>query len=218
MLNTLCIYGSGGTGCEIVDMARRIQTRHQTWERIVFVDDFKTESVWYETPVLNFESLSSERGNYEFVIAQGEPKNRQNLYTKVTEMGFSCTKVIDPTAIISPTAELADGVIVFPFSFISSHTRISCNVMIEINVIIGHDITVGAHSVISSSTVVGGKCSIGKSTFIGLNATVKDRVAIGDSCILSMGSSVFQDIGHQMIAVGNPARVIRKNDGKAIFN
>ncbi|WP_434514394.1 acyltransferase [Dechloromonas sp. ARDL1] len=52
--------------------------------------------------------------------------------------------------------------------------------------------------------------NIGNNVFIGAGAIVTKGVAIGDNSIVGAGSVVVQDIPSNVIAAGNPARVIRE--------
>ena len=50
---------------------------------------------------------------------------------------------------------------------------------------------------------------IGKNVWIGSNSTILPGVTIGDNAVIGAGSIVTKDIPADMIAVGNPAKVIR---------
>ena len=52
--------------------------------------------------------------------------------------------------------------------------------------------------------------TIGKDCWIGGGAVICPRVTIGDRCIIGAGSVVTKDIPADSVAVGNPARVIKK--------
>ena len=52
--------------------------------------------------------------------------------------------------------------------------------------------------------------TIGNDCWIGGNVTILPGVTIGDGCTIGAGSVVVKDIPSGSIAVGNPARVIRK--------
>lgn len=58
----------------------------------------------------------------------------------------------------------------------------------------------------------GSPISIGEDTWLGGNVTVVGGVSIGDRCVIGAGAVVTKDIPDNSIAVGNPARVIRKRD------
>lgn len=55
---------------------------------------------------------------------------------------------------------------------------------------------------------------IGKDCWIGGNVTVCPGVTIGDRSIIGAGSVVTKDIPNDCVAVGNPARVIKRNENK----
>lgn len=52
--------------------------------------------------------------------------------------------------------------------------------------------------------------TIGDSVWIGGDATILPGVTIGDNVVIGAGSVVTRDIPSDCIAVGNPARVVRK--------
>lgn len=54
---------------------------------------------------------------------------------------------------------------------------------------------------------------IGRRCFIGARSIVMAGVKIGDECIIGSGSVVTKDVPPRSIAAGNPARVLRSNDG-----
>lgn len=56
---------------------------------------------------------------------------------------------------------------------------------------------------------------IGSDCWIGGGAVICPGVTIGDRCIIGAGSVVTKDIPEGSLAVGNPARVIRKLDNQS---
>jgi acetyltransferase-like isoleucine patch superfamily enzyme len=64
---------------------------------------------------------------------------------------------------------------------------------------------------------LGGNCQIGRNSYIGMGTLIKEGVRIGEDAIVGMGSVVYHDIPDQMIALGNPARPMRRNDDKKVF-
>ena len=52
---------------------------------------------------------------------------------------------------------------------------------------------------------------IGKNVFIGMNSIILMGSNIGDNVIIGAGSVVTKNIPDDSVAVGNPAKVIRKN-------
>lgn len=56
--------------------------------------------------------------------------------------------------------------------------------------------------------------SIGKDCWIGGRVTICPGVTIGDRCVIGAGSVVVKDIPSDSLAVGNPAKIIRKINKK----
>ncbi len=52
--------------------------------------------------------------------------------------------------------------------------------------------------------------TVGNNVWIGTNVSVLPGVTIGDNCVIGAGSVVNKDIPDNVVAAGNPCRVIRK--------
>jgi sugar O-acyltransferase (sialic acid O-acetyltransferase NeuD family) len=213
----LIIYGSGSTGREIADIAHLINESQKKWNAIHFLDDIRQDTEHYGLKVLKMADLDSWPAPFECIVAIGEPLSRKEMYERLKLKGFPFARIVDPSARISPTAQIGSGCIVGPGSFVSSNSVLEENVMLEIHTIVGHDITIGMHSVISSCTILGGSAQVGKLSFIGLNCSVKEKTTIGSHVVIGMQSAVFTDIPDGMIALGNPCRVVRKNESGCVF-
>jgi len=107
---------------------------------------------------------------------------------------------------------------------ISSHTFICEGVTIEDGVFIGHNVTF-INDIYPRSTVDDGGLQteadwkvvptfIRKGASIGSSATILAGVTVGEGAIVGAGSVVTKDVPPWTIVAGNPARVLRKIDGK----
>ena len=56
----------------------------------------------------------------------------------------------------------------------------------------------------------GQRVSIGEGSFIGINAVIVGNVKIGKHCVIGANSVVTKDVPDYCVAVGSPARVIKK--------
>lgn len=74
-------------------------------------------------------------------------------------------------------------------------------------VILSHD---GAARQIDPNDDREGPVVIGNKVFIGVNSVVLPNVTIGENSVIGAGSVVTKDIPPNVVAMGNPARVIRK--------
>jgi sugar O-acyltransferase (sialic acid O-acetyltransferase NeuD family) len=213
----LFIYGAGGTGREIADIAQRINASAPKWDKLHFLDDVHAEREHYGLCVFSFEKMLQETEPYVCVIAQGEPRYRRALHDKLAAAQVALGTVIDPLAVVSPSARLGPGCVIWPGVFISSRTQLDVNVIVQINSVIGHDATLGAHSVISSGVSIGGGSTVGKEAFVGMGATLKEKIAVGDYAVVGMGASLFSSLDANLVALGNPARAVQQNTDRRVF-
>ena len=96
------------------------------------------------------------------------------------------------------------------FSAVAFSTiTIKNNVLIGINCTIidndGHDLNADKRSL----HVIGEAVVIENNVFIGDNVTILKGVTIGENAVIGFGSVVTKDIPSNVIAAGNPAKVIR---------
>jgi len=213
----LFIYGAGGLGREVYDLACRINKKKKKWNEISFIDDIREEESLDGIKIYKFTKALVQNGNSEFIVALGEPNSREKLFNKLKEKNLKLATLIDPTAIISPSSIIEEGVIISPWVIVANKAQISANCLIQTYVNIGHDIKIGKHSVFSSCVCPGGLDNFGEKVYIGMGSIIRDKLNIGDNVIISMGSSVFSDVQSDVIVMGNPARVIRKNEEGRIF-
>ena len=90
-------------------------------------------------------------------------------------------------------------------------------------VIIGDNVLIGPNVSIYSVThpfdyierrkgyIQGKQITIGNDVWIGGNVVILPGVSIGDNTIIGAGSVVTKDIPSNVIAVGNPCKIIKKN-------
>ena len=84
-MDVLLIYGAGGLGKEMVDLAQCINQQNKRWNEISFIDDgLQKGKNFYGCDVMSFEN-ARELQKYkeiECIIALGEPVSRQKLFDK----------------------------------------------------------------------------------------------------------------------------------------
>ena len=127
----LCIYCAGGLGKEVFDIADRINNIDFRWDEIIFVDDSEgLGDNCYLGRLFKFDKMLVEfkDDDLEFIIANGEPVVREKLFIKLKENNIKIISLIDPLASISPSANIGDGLIAYPFSIIASDASIGNNV------------------------------------------------------------------------------------------
>jgi sugar O-acyltransferase (sialic acid O-acetyltransferase NeuD family) len=211
MKNLLFIYGNGGLGKEVYDIA----VRSNKYNDIYFINDFINDNI----SVFDFSYVIShflETENCEFSVAIGELFARQKIFKKLLDHKCFLATLIDPNAVVSPHSLIGHGSIICPFVMIGPNVEIKACCLINVNSVIGHDIKIDENTIISASVSIGGSAKIGKNVYIGMGAIVKELLTIGDNSILGMGSVLHNNLDSNLLALGNPARPMRKIDDNFI--
>ncbi len=213
----LGIYGASGLGREVEIIARKINEIENRWDNIIFIDDNESITEVVGIPSYSFIKAKSMYPNLEITIAIGEPRTREDVYNKVAKDGIKLATLVHPGVYIDRTTTVGAGTTICEGVTITSGVIIHENVYIQPHAVIGHDIRIGKHSVIGSNSEIGGANEIGERVFVGFMVGTLQGLTIGDDSEISAGSIVFRNVEPGMIVMGNPARVIRKNEGRGVF-
>lgn len=75
---------------------------------------------------------------------------------------------------------------------------------------IGHDSIIGDYTRIASGVMLAGYVEVGKRCFLGQGVKVREHLKIGNCSLVGQGANVLKDIPDNVIAFGNPCKVIKK--------
>lgn len=218
MNKVLAIYGASGLGREVLELACIINKEKRRWDSLVFVDDGDVPSVVSGHKVYKYDVAKEMYGDsLEFVIGIGEPLTRKTLFAKIDRDAFSTPTLIHPDVYIPDSTKIGNGVVIQYGNFISCDVSIEDYVFIQPQCNIGHDDILEEGCMIAGFGNIAGGVKIGRYSYIGMSSAVKELVRIGDFSVVGMGSVVHKDIPDEMIAMGNPARPIARNEEKKVF-
>ncbi len=91
-------------------------------------------------------------------------------------------------------------------------TVVEDHVKIDDHVFIAHNASIGRGAFVIAGAEVSGSVRIGPTAWIGPQVTIRDQVEIGANAMVGIGAVVTKDIPAGVIAVGNPAKVLRDRD------
>lgn len=155
-----------------------------------------------------------EQGVTHAVIAAGDPHTRSKLRQLLATVGIELANAIHPSVTISPAVVLGKGVVILAGSVLSDNPVIGDNVWIGLAAVITHDTSIGNDSLIGGSCAIGADVQIGERTVIGWGSVVGPRRKVGSDSAVGFGSNVVYDIPGSVVAVGNPAKVIKHRSGR----
>ena len=215
----LAIYGAHGLAKEVYIIAKKINNIQHKWNEYCFIDDVNEIVELHGIKVYKFSELirQKDKNDVEIVIAVGEPSLRSFMYGKVKGEGIRLATLIHPGVYINETTVIGEGAVIAEGVTVTADVEIGANTYVQPHAVIGHDIKIGRHTVIGSNCQIGGGDRIGDRVFLGFLSGTTDHISIGNDAIISAGSIVFRELPEGVIAVGNPARIVKKNENKKVF-
>ena len=211
----LALYGAGAMGREFKYMA----DAGNEWSGVVFIDDHALSDELMGCPVLGFQKFCGQYRPEEirFVIAIGEPQVRKEAFEKMKRAGYEGAVLCEPTAYISPDAEVGEATAVCRGAFVGSLAKVGSNVYLSAGSAVGHDSVVGDHTRLGEHSFVGGHALIGENVFVGSGAMIRDRIRVGDGSIIGLGAAVFGNVPEHVTMIGNPARISGESGDRPVY-
>jgi len=204
-ITELYIYGASGHGKVVLDVAIRLGYKVKG-----FIDDDETKIELLKLPVNRLSEINNV--GVEIALGIGNNKIRELVYNKIMESGLKIRNLIDQSAVISQYATLNNGTVIFPNSVVNNSAYIGKGCIINTGAIIEHDCIVDDFAHISPNASLAGGVKVGKYSQIGIGACVKQNITIGSNVIVGAGAVIVKDIPDNVIVVGNPGRIIKKNE------
>lgn len=136
-----------------------------------------------------------------------------SLRRKIIERyhGYSFHTFEAHTALVTAHTTIGDGCAIMERAVVN-RSVICKNVIINTGAIIEHGCQIGNNVFIGPGAIVCGGVSIGDNTLIGAGAVIRDDVAIASETVIGMGSVVTKSILQGGTFIGNPAKMIMKNE------
>jgi acetyltransferase EpsM len=193
----LVVYGAGGHGKSVIELVQAAGG----YQLVGVIDD----AVAAGTRVLDFEVLGSGDQLRELrmdgvglavnaVGGIGDIRSRVRVFDRLAAAGFKCPTVIHPTAFVEPSAELADGVQIFPHAYVGSQARLGYGVIVNTAAIVSHDCEIDDYVNLAPGSVLAGAVTVGDRSLIGMGVTVNLEVTIGGLARVGNSAVVKHDV------------------------
>lgn len=192
-MEDIVLVGMGGHAKSVADC---IERQHKY--RIIGYTDVEPRSSKYDylgTDAVIKDCFEQGIKNAAVGIGyMGKSVLREKLFKQLKYIGYSLPVIVDPTAVVSETAQIEEGTFIGKNTVVNADAKIGEMCIINDGAIIEHDCSVGDFSHVAVGTVVCGMSRIGKQSFVGANATVIQCVNIGNFVTIGAGAIVLSDV------------------------
>lgn len=145
-----------------------------------------------------------------YVLGVYEPKHKIEIVKVLNPNINKCKSIFFNDFYISATSNIGFGCLVDSKVSVSAHTTIGNFVSINRHVSIGHHTIIDDFVSINPGCNIAGNVKIGKGTTLGMGTNVLNTIEIGENSFIGAGSNVTRNIPSNVIAYGNPCKVIKK--------
>ncbi len=223
MKNRFVIWGSSGHAKVLYSLIR------MNGDELIAIFDNNpsVSSIASEIPVFygkaGFEEwikLSISRKSHVLgAVAVGGDRGKDRLEIKsfMQQYGITFPVLIHPTASVCSTAILEEGTQVLALSIIAADCDIGKASIINHKASVDHECRIGQGVHIAPGATLCGCITVGHNVLIGAGAVILPRLAIGDNTVVGAGSVVTKDLPENVVAYGNPAKIVRDRSNQKIF-
>ena len=159
----------------------------------------------------NLFGTNSLEGKY-FAISVGDIKIRNDINSKIRQLGGQIPKLIHPNANVSKYSIVEEGVVINANSIVQAGAIVKKDTVITYNVTIAHTSVIGECCQITAGSIIGAYVSVHNFVFIGMGSIILSSKVkyIGKNAIIGAGSVVTKNVEANTVVAGNPAKVLKK--------
>lgn len=183
----IAVYGAGGFALQILELLPKGD--------IIFVSDSSFS-------ITGHKRAREVPPEADVVIAIADPIARREIAQRYTRF----LSVFAATAVVSPTASIAEGAVVCDFVRIEPKATVGKHFHGNIYSYVAHECEIGDYVTFAPRVSCNGRVQIGNGAYIGAAAVIKQGVTIGENATIGMGAVVVGDVAAGATVVGNPAR------------
>ncbi len=138
----------------------------------------------------------------EYFVAPTTPKKASLVEFLVEKHGLRFTRLIHPTAYVSPYARIGQGVFVGALSVIGPGAVPHDHVSVSRKVSLGHDTVIHRYARVNPGCNVAGHVDIGEGATIGMGADIIEELIIGREAVVAAGAVVLKDVPEHALVAG----------------
>ena len=205
----ILILGAGSFAVSIAELAEDIPG-NEVVGYVVNLPPYVRGQKLGGKPIYWIDDLDDLDRSIKAVCALGSMK-KISLIEQVTSLRFEFANIIHPSAYVSHSVKVGDGVIISSGVQIAANVTIGSHVILNRGALIGHNVSIHDYAVISPGVNIASNAKIGARSQVRMGSILVEHVHIGEGSYVGAGSLVTKDVPDHVKVVGMPAQIIERN-------
>ena len=203
-MSRVVVVGAGGHAKVVIATCR---AAGHTVVGVVDDDSSRWGQQWLGVSVTGPVRNVLDDANAEAVLAIGANRTRATLAA-----GARCqfATIVHPSTTIEPSVRLGAGSVVFAGVVIQPDAVLGEHVIVNTAASIDHDAAIGDFVHLAPGVRLAGNVSIEQGAFLGIGTVAIPGVRVGAWTTVGAGAAIIDTLGSGIVAVGVPARTLRK--------
>ena len=209
-MEDLYIIGAGSVGGHL---AINLNQYSSDYNLCGFFDDsYKKIGEYYcGIPVLGSISELNNLEEVSLFLSIALPKVKKKIYEQLKiKSRFSWPSFVHKKTWVSNEVEIGSGSIIYPGTTINYGSSLGGFAVVNMNCSLGHHTFVGNFASLAPGVNTGGHTTIEDCVEMGIGSSTVQDVVIGENSVIGGAAMVTKSIPANSLAVGVPARNIRK--------
>lgn len=204
------VYGASGFGREVMPLIKAQYPDDDA--QFVFIDDGEQQDRLNGYLVWSYQQfLQHPAVHKNIIIAIANSQIREKLTLRCEQDGLTLISVFSPHHVQMDAVDAQEGLILCPFTTLTSNIRIGRHVHLNIYSYIAHDCIIGDFVTFAPRVSCNGNVIVEDHAYIGTGAVIKQGtpdkpLVIGRGAVVGMGAVVTKSVPAGVTVVGNPAR------------
>lgn len=202
-MKQIIIIGAGGHAAEIDEYVQMIivSSSAEPIEIVGFLDDNPDSYSKYKFTAPFMGSVKEHKVDVTkyYVIGIANLLYRKEIVNRFLNENASFITLIHPTAYVSPSSKIGNGVVIAPYVNIGPNVEIGNFTLLNSRTSIGHDTKVGDFNFISPNVSLSGFTVVGDENLFGINSASIPGIKIGNNNKIAAGMILDKNVDSETV-------------------
>ncbi|MDO9712501.1 LbetaH domain-containing protein [Paracraurococcus lichenis] len=164
------------------------------------------------TRVMAPEDITGAMLELPFLVPLFTPRHRRLAARQAEVLGLvRPMRLVDPSVAVPRRLDTGPGCYVNSGVSLGSYSVLGAFVLINRGASIGHHARLGDFASIGPGAVLAGDVTVGSGGLVCAGAVILPGITVGEDAIVGAGAVVTRDVPDGYLALGNPARLVRRD-------